>query len=175
MKKALALVLALVLVLCSASALAATGVGMVTSVTTTAATADKAGTVSVNTTVCALTLDENGVITGIRFDVVQPKGSFDTAGAVVGDATSAPDSKVIKGDAYGMKKASAIGKEWFEQAAFLEEWCIGKTVEEVLGMPTAVKNEEHNCVPAGEDVLAGCTIDVGSFLKALEIAAAGAR
>ena len=71
MKKILtaALLCALMMAL-AASAMAATGVGAVSSVSVTPATADKAGSVSVYVYLCAVTLDDNGVITGVDFDAV---------------------------------------------------------------------------------------------------------
>ena len=75
-----------------------------------------------------------------------------------------------------MKRVSSIGKEWYEQAAALEEWCIGKTVEEVLGMKTFDRGDgSHTMVPDEADLKAGCTITVGDYLKALVNAAANAQ
>ena len=176
MKKILtALLLTTLMLALAASALAATGLGSVTSVSVTAATADKAGTASVNTTMCAVTLDDEGKIVAIKFDVVQPKGAFDATGAAA-DFNAAPQTKKELKDGYGMVKASAIGKEWYEQAAALEAWCIGKTVDEVLGMPTFDRGDgHHTMVPDDADLKTGCTITVGDYLKALEKAAADAK
>lgn len=175
MKKLIALVLCVVMMMSVASmAMATTGIGAVTSVSCTDAAADANGKVSITTTMCAVTLDENGVIVGIMFDAVQPSANYDATG-VAGDYNAAPITKLAKQEDYGMRKASPIGAEWFEQAAALEQWCIGKTVAEVLAMQTYAKNEEHNCVPNEPDLLTSCTIDVGAFLKALAIAAEVAR
>ena len=66
MKKIIsAAIVALLLVSISACAFAATGLGSYTKVTSTPATADKAASVSVNTTMCAVTLDEEGKIESI--------------------------------------------------------------------------------------------------------------
>lgn len=176
MKKVIALVLSLVLVLSAVSALAATGLGSVTTVEVTAAEGEKAGKVSVNTTMCAVTLDENGVIVAVKFDAVQPAGSIAADGTVVGDAYDEPKTKIEKEYEYGMAPVSGIGKDWFEQAAGLEAWCIGKTVAEVLAMPTMDKGDgHHTCVPTDADLITSCTIDVGALLKALEKAAAAAN
>ena len=120
----------------SAGALAASGLGSVTTMSGAGAEADKAGSVTINTTMCALELD----------------------------------------DGYGMKAASGIGKEWFEQAEALEDWCVGKTVEEVVTMPTYDKGDgRHTQVPDDVDLKTGCTIDMGSFLNALQEAADNAK
>ena len=177
MKKILTTVLLIMAVLAIAtSAMAATGLGAVTSVSLTPATADKAGSVSVNTTMCAVTLDDAGKIVAVKFDVVQPKAAFDAAGAASGELNAAPQTKKELKEGYGMKRVSSIGKEWYEQAAALEEWCIGKTVEEVLGMKTFDRGDgSHTMVPDEADLKAGCTITVGDYLKALVNAAADAQ
>lgn len=75
-----------------------------------------------------------------------------------------------------MKAASSIGKEWYEQAEALEAWCVGKTVAEVVGMPTYDKGDGHHTqVPDDVDLKSGCTIDVGSFLEAIQAAANNAK
>lgn len=171
MKKILSVVLALTLVLSmSAAALAATGLGSYTTVSATSA-GEKNGSVSVNTTMCALTIDEEGKITGISFDVVQPKAAFDTKGAVAGEVNAEPQTKTELGEAYGMKAISPIGKEYFEQLDALEAWCIGKTVEEVL---TLLASEDGH-ISDDVDVKASCTIGIADHLKALEKAYANAQ
>ena len=177
MKKILTVALLVMMALAiTTSALAATGLGAVTSVSLTPATAEKAGSVSVNTTMCAVTLDEAGKIVAIKFDVVQPKASFDAAGAASGNLNAAPQTKKELKEGYGMKPVSSIGKEWFEQAAALEAWCIGKTVEEVLAMKTFDRGDgSHTMVPDEADLKAGCTITVSDYLKALVNAAANAQ
>ena len=165
MKKILSVVLAAMLMLSlSATAFAATGVGSATSVKVTAATAEAAGSVAVDTYMCAVTVDENGVITGVQFDCVQSKGTFDAAGAVVGEAAIQPQTKNELGEAYGMKAISPIGKEFSEQMDALAAWCVGKTLDEVL-----------NLYAADADLKAGCTVYIGTHLLTLEKAAANAK
>ena len=111
MKKIItAALVALLLVSISACAFAAAGLGSYTKTTSTPATADAAASVSVNTTICAVTLDAEGKIVEIDFDVIQPKSNWETA--VVETQT-----KNELQDAYGMKRVSSIGKEYFEQLA----------------------------------------------------------
>ena len=170
MKKILSAVLMTALLLTlAASALAATGVGAVTSVSVTPATAEKAGSVSAYVYLCAVTLDDNGVITGVDFDAVQPAGSFDTTGAA-GEFNAAPQTKNEIKEGYGMKAISPIGLEWYEQMDKLEDWCIGKTVEEVLSTPLNEKG-----VPTDADLVAGCTVHINDQLVSLQKAAASAR
>ena len=160
----------------SAGALAASGLGSVTTMSGAGAEADKAGSVTINTTMCALELDDAGKITAVSFDIAQNKVGFDATGELTGELTGEHPTKKELGDGYGMKAASGIGKEWFEQAEALEDWCVGKTVEEVVTMPTYDKGDGHHTqVPDDVDLKTGCTIDMGSFLDALQKAADNAK
>ena len=124
----------------------------------------------------AIELDDAGKITAVSCDIAQNKIGFDAAGALTGELTGEHPTKKELGDAYGMKAATSIGKEWYEQAEALEAWCIGKTVEEVVTMPTYDKGDGHHTqVPDDVDLKTGCTIDVGSFLDALQKAADNAK
>ena len=60
-------------------------------------------------------------------------------------------SKKALGDAYNMRPASPIGKEWFEQAAVIEAAAIGKTATEIEAL---VK---------GEGELAQATMTLDSY------------
>lgn len=165
MKKILsAVVLAALLMSLATCAFAATGLGVVSTLTNTAATAEKDGSMSSYTFMCALSLDAEGKIESVTFDALQTKGTFNTAGEITCDASSEPKTKIELGDAYGMRKASSIGKEWNEQMEALEQWCIGKTVEEVVA-------------GAADDVdlKAGCTVGIDSQLVALQKAAEAAK
>lgn len=165
MKKTLtAIIAAMLLVSISLSAFAATGLGSYTSISSKAATADANGSVGVDTYMCAVTLDEEGKIVAVSFDVVQAKGSFDAAGAVVGEAAAEAQSKGELKDTYGMKQYSPIGKEYYEQMAALEAWCIGKTVEEVVTKSTD-----------DADLLTGCTVGTATHMLVLQEAAANAK
>ena len=155
MKKIIALALAALLVLSMTSAFAATGLGSVTTVSVTAPTAEKAGSLTVYTHVCALTLDDEGKIVGVVFDAIQSKAATDA------DLSTETQSKNELKEAYNMKGASPIGKEYYEQIDALEAWCIGKTVEEVL---TGASDDA--------DLKAGCTIGIADHLAALQEAAA---
>lgn len=44
------------------------------------------------------------------------------------------------GDAYGMKSASSMEKEWYEQADAIEEYITGKTAEEISGIAVGEDN-----------------------------------
>jgi hypothetical protein len=179
--KKFALVLALLLVFSVFAVSAETagikhGLGMVTSVGSVAdATAEKAGAAQVNTTVCSLVLDAEGKILSVVWDVQQTKIGFDAAGKAAVPEADKLLTKLEKGEAYGMRKASAIGKEWFEQIAAFGEWVKGKTIEEVLALETFQRDDAHPRVPNNPDLTASVTISVGDYLEALEKAVANAK
>jgi len=122
-------------------------------------------TAQFDTTFASVVLEGN-VIKYVYFDVAQDKVTYDATGHVTSD-NSASMSKKDLGDNYGMKDKSSIKKEWFEQVKALEKWAVGKTVEEVLNMPTTQKDEKHT-VTADKDLMTGCTISVTGFQQALD-------
>ena len=127
--------------------------------------------VKFDTTFASVVLEGN-VIKYVYFDVAQDKVTFDSAGHVTSDNATSMSKKDL-GDKYGMKDKSSIKKEWFEQVEAFEKWAVGKTVEEVLNMPTTQKDEKHT-VTADKDLMTGCTIGVTAFQQALEKAAKNA-
>ena len=166
MKKLVALVLALALCLSVTSVFAdKLGFGSVTGVghSSKDATEDAVGVIQVETTYCAVLVDDNGVILQIKFDVAQNNFSFDNEGKIIPHDDNYP-TKLEKGDAYGMKNASAIGLDWYEQAAGLQDWLVGKTVDE---FKAAVENGD-------ETLLAVCSITATGFVSAAEKAVADA-
>ena len=116
------------------------------------------GNVSVDAIMCAVSLNSEGVIIGVDFAEVQVSPTADI------EASLAPQTKRDLGDSYGMKAISPIGKEYYEQMDALEDWCIGKTLEEVL-----------NGAVEDADLKAGCTVYNGNMLMALQKAVANAR
>lgn len=146
------------------------GIGIVTSIADSAdAAADAEGVAQTSTTVSALTLNADGVITSAVIDGVQAKVNFDTAGKITTDITAPVDSKNVLGTSYGMSKASSIGKEWNEQAAAYAQYAVGKTVDEVNG--TAVTEG----VPSDTDLAASVTIHITDFNTVITKAAANAK
>ena len=72
-----------------------------------------------------------------------------------------------------MKKASSIGKEWFEQNQAYDEWTVGKTAKEIADMKVTT-NEGGKTVTADKDLMTGCTMGVDSLQKVTETAIAAA-
>jgi hypothetical protein len=181
MKKLISLLLAAVLCITFASiAMADTfGLGIDTSIasSTDATVVDgtaKDGNAQVDSTICAVIIGDDGVIKSITFDIAQTKVSFSAAGLITADKAAVILSKVEKGDAYGMAKVAKAG-EWYVQAAAFAAYCVGKTVKDVLATPVYAVDEHHQSVADVADLKTTVTIDIGSFLKSLEKAAANAK
>lgn len=138
------------------SPIAKAGLGVVTS----EVAKDYSGNYQVNTTFAVVGLDSDGKIVDVKVDVAQSSPAAEGA-----KTTSKKDLK----EEYGMKSASGIQKEWYEQIAAFEEACKGKTADEVAAIETEVKDEEHNAVPkTGSDLAAGCTMNIGDFQAAVK-------
>lgn len=80
-----------------------------------------------------------------------------------GKATTKKELK----DEYGMKPASDIDKEWWEQAEFLENFIKEKGVDAV--------GELKDGYPTNEDVLAGCTMNIAAYVEATQEAVKAAK
>ena len=131
----------------------------------TSATADALGAMSGNVSVAAVTTN-GGVITSCVIDAIQPKVEFDTTGAITTDLTGSVSSKNTLGADYGMGKASAIGKEWNEQAAAFAAYTVGKTADEVTGIAVSETGGA-----ADADLAASCSIAIGGFQSVVAKAA----
>lgn len=112
----------------------------------------------------AVTVDGDGRITSCLIDASQAVCAVEK-GRFKAEAGSYATKKELK-EAYNMKGASPIEKEWYEQAAAYEAWARGKSAEEIKG---AVDGEGY---PTDEDLLAGCTITVSAIVAAVEAAMA---
>ena len=173
---ALAAAMAMSMVACGSSEPAApevpevykTGMGTVisASVTDEDAANEKGASAQINTNIVVATFDSEGKIVSATIDVAQQKASFDLEGKKAGEVDLR--TKVEKGDDYGMRGVSAIGKEVNEQYAALAEYFVGKTVEEIKAMPTFERDANHTAVPDVEELKASVTITVADYVAALE-------
>ncbi|MDR1912909.1 MAG: hypothetical protein LBQ68_00290, partial [Clostridiales bacterium] len=149
------------------------GLGVVTSIDSSAAATDEAGSKGqVDSLIAAVTVDASGKITKCRIDSAQTVVQFSKEGAIESDVSAIVKSKYELKDEYGMKVASGIGKEWYEQADAFAAWCVGKTVDQVTGLQVKAVNEEHTAVPDIPELAASVTISVEDFIKAVEKAVA---
>lgn len=182
MKKSIALVLSALLLMSIASFASAEllGLGINTDIGSIKEATEKDGEkydgqAQVNTIICTVLLDDNKVIKAVQFDNVQTKVTFNGEGKLTADPAAEIKTKVEKGDEYGMKKASGIGKEWYEQIAEFEKYIVGKTIEEVQAIPTYKKDDNHLRVPDVADLKTTVTIDIGGYVDALAEAVANAK
>jgi hypothetical protein len=144
------------------------GFGAVTTIAkSTNATAEKDGNVQTYSFLAAVTLDAGGKIVNVWIDSIQSNVAIDKAGAVKTDLKSFMQTKRELGDKYGMKAASKLGKEWYQEADELEKFLIGKTKADV----EAIK------LDAGKptDLSATVSITVTEYLDAVKKAIANAQ
>jgi hypothetical protein len=117
-----------------------------------------------------VTLDADGKITSSVIDASQTNISFSKEGKITSDLTATFQTKNELGDAYGMKSASKIVKEWNEQARAFADYIVGKTMNEVTGI--AISEEG---TPTSEDLTGSVTVGIGSFLTVVEKACTTAK
>ena len=174
MKKIISILVCVALVMtmftaCSPKGLK-TGLAVVSSAgSSKEATEEKDGTAQVDSTAVAVLVDDKGVIKNIVIDVVQTKFNFSTTGEITTDLGTTFDSKKELGDAYDMRKASPIGKEWFEQAEALEKYVTGKTLAQVKGIAL------EDGYPTDEDLTSSVTMNISSIITAIEKAVNNAK
>lgn len=151
-----------------------TGLAIVTSVAKSAsATAEAEGQADYDVTIAAVNVDESGVITACYIDSIGAALKFGTDGVITSDVAAAVQTKNELGDAYGMKaKEGEWGAkyEWYEQAAALADYAVGKTVEELR---SGAVNEEGKAVDV--DLASTATIYLGGYVSAIETAVANAQ
>ena len=145
-----------------------TGVGSVVSVSPKDEDAanEKGASAQISTTVVAATFDSEGKVVSATIDVAQQSGKFDLEGQADGEVDLR--TKNEKGDDYGMRGVSEIGKEVGEQHEALAAYWVGKTVEECVNMPVYARDDHHTAVPDVEELKSSVTITVGDYLKALQ-------
>lgn len=170
------LLMALLFTSCSSGSDVKTGLGHVVSIASSKdAEGENDGTAQVDVTMAAVTVDNEGRILKVTIDSIQGKVSFDNAGKVVTDLTSDIKSKVELGADYPMITQSSIGRNWDEQIVELENWMIGKTIEEVKGMKTKRVDDSHPQVPDEPDLTSKVTITVQDYIEAVEEAVRNAK
>ena len=146
-----------------------TGLAVLNSVAKSAdAAADADGLAQADSLIVAVTVDSEGVITDCVIDQAQSKVNFNAAGELVTPLDATFKTKNELGTEYGMNKASAIGKEWNEQAEAFAQYVIGKTVAEVAGIAVS------EGYAADADLLASVTVHITDFMAGVEKAVANA-
>ncbi len=142
-----------------------TGLAVVTSV------ADSAnGEAKYDVTIAAVNVDENGVITACYIDSIGTSVLFGTDGVITTDLEAEVLTKNEMGDGYGMKAYGGAAYEWYEQAAALADFAVGKTVEQLR---SGAVNESGKAADA--DLATTATIYLGGYVAAIEKAVANAQ
>jgi len=140
-----------------------TGLGVVTSVASSrSAAGGNDGQAQVDSTLVAVTVDENGVITRASFDAAQTRIAFNAQGQITTNLATPVRTKNELGDDYNMRRVSGIGREYHEQMAALEAWAVGGTPARFMAM--AISGGR----PAEADLTASVTVNVGSYLAAMD-------
>lgn len=148
-----------------------TGLGIVTSVASSTEATDKAnGLAEADSTVAAVTVGSDGKIVKCFLDVAQTKVNFSKDGKILTDLKSTFQTKQELKENYGLKKASKIGKEWYEQADAFSAYVVGKTIDQVKGI--AVTSDGH---ASDKDLASSVTVHVGDFINAVSKAVANAQ
>jgi hypothetical protein len=155
---------------CDAAATDTVGIGIVTTTDRSVDAQDGSdGMCEAYSYYAAVAVSATGAVTACLIDSTQGDVTFDATGKITSDLTSRVSTKQEIGDNYGMKAASSIGKEWYEQANAFAAYVIGKTAAEIDGIAL-----DTDLKPTGADLTASVTIPAGSFksgvLKAVSLA-----
>lgn len=134
------------------------------------ATAEAAGVAQAYSTYVVVTADDSAKIKSCYIDASQANVNFDTTGQITSDLTVAPSTKQELGTAYGMAKASSIGKEWNEQADAFAAYVTGKTADDVKGIAL-----DETGVATDADLVSSVTVHVGPFMEVVAKAVANAK
>ncbi|MDF2543265.1 MAG: hypothetical protein K0S47_2983 [Herbinix sp.] len=146
------------------------GLGLATDIAKSKdAAADADGLAQAYSYYTALTTGADGKITSCFIDASQGNVNFTTAGVITTDLTVAPQTKQELKEGYGMKAASGIGKEWYEQANAFATFATGKTLDEVKGMSITEDGKAGDA-----DLASSVTVHITSFVSTIEKAVANA-
>ena len=148
-----------------------------TAAETTAPTEESDGTIKMYADFGAAVVDNNGVILACLTDAIQPTFTVDSDLEIT--ASSFKGTKKELEYDYNMVKYSEATNEWFQQAAAFEDYCVGKTADEVASLPTRVRTESEPhpgyVVTTDETLFASCSIQITSFKKVISEAARNAQ
>lgn len=122
---------------------------------------EKPGEAQITATFALLSKDSNGYVTSAVLDEVEPvlKVEDNKEMAVPNEPVK---TKMEQGDSYGLKKASKIGREWYEQSEGLAQFLKGKNLGQIQGIPANGSDP---------DLAAVCTISISDLMAAVSKAA----
>ncbi len=145
------------------------GLGIVTNIAKSKDAGEKDGIAQAYSNYGVVTVDNAGKITSATIDASQTNVNFSKAGKITSDLTAQNMTKNELGDEYGMKKASSIGKEWYEQAAAFSKYVTGKTLDEVKG----IKVEDGKATDT--DLKASVTVGIADYIAVISKAVGTAK
>lgn len=147
-----------------------TGLAVISSASKSKDAGEENGLAQADSVIVAVTVDKDGKIVKCIIDSAQTQINFSKTGEILTNTDTVFSTKNQLKEEYGMKKASSIGKEWYEQAAALSDYVTGKTVEEIKGISVNEKG-----APADSELASSVTISIGSYIEAIEKAVANAQ
>lgn len=139
-----------------------TGIGIISRLERSQNAGDKDGSAEISTVAAAVTVDEGDRIVGCSIDMVEQKLAISNTGSIGSPANTQYTTKKELGDSYGMKAASEIGKEWYEQIESFEQYVTGKNVEEING----IKTDAHGYAE-DSSLNSSVTISISDFQAAI--------
>lgn len=125
---------------------------------------DTANRAALDVTVAAVVTDKNGKIVNCKIDAAEC--AVDIENGTLDKGKSFFESKGQQKEDYGMRSASGIGKEWYEQADFFADYVVGMTSAQVSEIKTVITADGGE-TPDESILLAGCTVDISDFTKAV--------
>ena len=128
------------------------------------------GEAKYDVTIAAVLVDDNGVIHACVIDSIGTSVKYNINGAITSDLSAEILTKNELGDSYGMKAYGGAKHEWYEQAAALAQYAVGKTVDE---LKNGAVNESGKA--ADVDLASTATIYLGGYVSAIEKAVNNAK
>jgi len=139
------------------------GLGVMTTIDKSADAGAEDGVAQAYSKYAATTYGADGKIKSCVIDSSQTEVTFSAEGKLTADLAAVPQTKNELGDAYGMKKASGIGKEWFQQAEALAGYVVGKTFAEVKGIAVDAEG-----VATDSELAGSVTISIPDYIAVIE-------
>ena len=147
-----------------------TGVAIVASAAESKNAGDADGEAKYDVTVVAVTVDDNGIIQSCVIDSIGTSVLFDVEGSIMSDLSAPVLTKNELGDAYNMKAWGGAVAEWYEQAAALAAYAVGKDVRELKAGAVGETGYAQDA-----DLATSATIYLGGYVAAIEVAVAEAQ
>ena len=144
-----------------------TGLAVITTAAdSTSATAEATGAVKLDSTLVAVTVDDEGIITSCAIDSIPATVNVDATGTITSDLAAAVPTEKERGENYGMVAWGGAIAEWDAQVAALCSYAVGKTVDQLKNGAI----DETGKAPEGSELASSATIYLGGFVSGIEAA-----